>query len=98
MPDYGIMTEMDAFCFDIAATSGRAVTRAFNLRPPLNLNIARFILLGVVARGEDRSVAAVADGSTLSLPPCCETEIAGRTRPDRHHRRPTPGPFITRRG
>ncbi|KRB40366.1 MAG: MarR family transcriptional regulator [Pseudomonadota bacterium] len=57
------LTEMDAFCFGHRSRkAARAVTRAFNLRlRPLNLNIAQFILLGVVARGEDRSVAAVAD-------------------------------------
>lgn len=55
--------EMDAFCFGHRSRkAARAVTRAFNLRlRPLNLNIAQFILLGVVARGEDRSVTAVAD-------------------------------------
>lgn len=57
------LTEMDAFCFGHRSRkAARAVTRAFNLRlRPLNLNIAQFILLGVVARGEDRSVTAVAD-------------------------------------
>ena len=57
------LAEMDAFCFGHRSRrAARAVTRAFNQRlRPLNLNISQFILLGVIARGVDRSVAAMAE-------------------------------------
>lgn len=42
--------------------AARAVTRAFNLRlKPLNLQITQFILLGMISRTEDLSIAALAD-------------------------------------
>lgn len=57
------LAEMDAFCLGHRSRrAARAVTRTFNQRlRPLNLNIGQFILLGVVARGVDRSVAAMAE-------------------------------------
>ena len=63
MPDMASLAEMDAFCFGHRSRrTARAVTRAFNLRlRPVNLNISQFILLGVIARGVDRSVAAMAE-------------------------------------
>ena len=55
--------DMARFCFGHRSRkAARAVTRAFNLRlRPLNLQISQFILLGAVARGDDRSVAALAE-------------------------------------
>lgn len=42
--------------------AARAVTRAFNQRlKPFGLNISQYVLLGVIARGEHRSVAAMAE-------------------------------------
>lgn len=42
--------------------AARAVTRAFNQRlKPFGLNINQYVLLGVIARGEHRSVAAMAE-------------------------------------
>jgi len=42
--------------------AARAVTRAFNQRlKPFGLNIGQYVLLGVIARGEHRSVAAMAE-------------------------------------
>lgn len=51
------------FCFGHRSRkAARAVTRAFNQRlKPLGLNIAQYILLGVIARGQHRSVAAMAE-------------------------------------
>ena len=51
------------FCFGHRSRkAARAVTRAFNQRlKPFGLNIAQYILLGVIARGEHRSVAAMAE-------------------------------------
>lgn len=56
------VTDMGRLCFGHRSRrAARAVTRAFNLRlRPLNLQITQFILLGVIARGEDRSIAAMA--------------------------------------
>lgn len=55
--------DMARFCFGHRSRkAARAVTRAFNLRlKPLNLQITQFILLGAVARGDDRSIATLAD-------------------------------------
>ncbi|MDP3855999.1 winged helix DNA-binding protein [Phenylobacterium sp.] len=57
------VTDMGRLCFGHRSRrAARAVTRAFNLRlRPLNLQITQFILLGVIARGEDQSIAAIAD-------------------------------------
>ena len=42
--------------------AARAVTRVFNQRlKPFGLNISQYVLLGVIARGEHRSVAAMAE-------------------------------------
>jgi len=56
-------TEMGQLCFGHRSRrAARAVTRAFNLRlRPLNLQITQFILLGAIAHGRDRTVAAMAD-------------------------------------
>ncbi|MDO9430780.1 MAG: helix-turn-helix domain-containing protein [Pseudomonadota bacterium] len=58
-----LLAEMDALCLGHRSRrAARAVSRAFNQRlRPLNLNISQFILLGVIARGVDRSVAAMAE-------------------------------------
>lgn len=55
--------DMARFCFGHRSRkAARAVTRAFNLRlKPLGLQITQFILLGAVARGDDRSIAALAE-------------------------------------
>lgn len=55
--------DMARLCFGHRSRkAARAVTRAFNLRlKPLNLQITQFILLGAVARGDDRSVATLAE-------------------------------------
>lgn len=51
------------FCFGHRSRkAARAVTRAFNLRlKPLGLNISQYVLLGVIARDEHRSIAAMAE-------------------------------------
>jgi DNA-binding MarR family transcriptional regulator len=51
------------FCFGHRSRkAARAVTRAFNLRlKPFGLNISQYVLLGVIARGEHGSVAAMAE-------------------------------------
>ncbi|MET3527095.1 DNA-binding MarR family transcriptional regulator [Phenylobacterium koreense] len=51
------------FCFGHRSRkAARAVTRAFNQRlKPFGLNISQYVLLGVIARGEHRSVAAMAE-------------------------------------
>lgn len=51
------------FCFGHRSRkAARAVTRAFNLRlRPFNLQISQYILLGAIARSEDRSIAALAE-------------------------------------
>jgi DNA-binding MarR family transcriptional regulator len=51
------------FCFGHRSRkAARAVTRAFNLRlKPFGLNISQYVLLGVIARGEHRSIAAMAE-------------------------------------
>lgn len=55
--------EVAVFCFGHRSRkAARAVTRAFNRRlKPLNLQITQFILLGLVARAGDRSIAALAE-------------------------------------
>ena len=57
------VTDMGRLCFGHRSRrAARAVTRAFNLRlRPLNLQITQFILLGAIARGQDQSIAAMAD-------------------------------------
>jgi len=57
------VTDMGRLCFGHRSRrAARAVTRAFNLRlRPLNLQITQFILLGVIAQGEDRSIATMSD-------------------------------------
>ena len=51
------------FCFGHRSRkAARAVTRAFNQRlKPFGLNISQYVLLGVIARGEHRSIAAMAE-------------------------------------
>ena len=51
------------FCFGHRSRkAARAVTRAFNQRlKPFGLNISLYVLLGVIARGEHRSIAAMAE-------------------------------------
>ena len=51
------------FCFGHRSRkAARAVTRAFNQRlKPFGLNISQYVLLGVIARGEHGSVAAMAE-------------------------------------
>ncbi|KQW70859.1 hypothetical protein ASE17_18545 [Phenylobacterium sp. Root77] len=51
------------FCFGHRSRkAARAVTRAFNLRlKTFGLNISQYVLLGVIARGEHRTIAAMAE-------------------------------------
>ncbi|MEW5685769.1 MAG: MarR family winged helix-turn-helix transcriptional regulator [Pseudomonadota bacterium] len=51
------------FCFGHRSRrAAQAVTRAFNQRlKPLGLQITQFILLGLISRQGDRSIAALAD-------------------------------------
>ena len=51
------------FCFGHRSRkTARAVTRTFNQRlKPFGLNISQYVLLGVIARGEHRSIAAMAE-------------------------------------
>ena len=51
------------FCFGHRSRkAARAVTRAFNQRlKPFGLNISQYVLLGVITRGEHRSIAAMAE-------------------------------------
>lgn len=55
--------EMGAICFGHRSRkAARAVTRAFNLRlKPFGLNISQYILLGAISRGEEQSIASLAD-------------------------------------
>lgn len=63
MQDMTSADDMMWVCFGYRSRkAARAVTRAFNRRlKPLGLQITQFILLGAVARGEDRSIAALAE-------------------------------------
>lgn len=56
-------SDMSRLCFGHRSRmTARAVTRAFNARlRPLNLQITQYILLGVLAQGQDLSIAALAD-------------------------------------
>jgi DNA-binding MarR family transcriptional regulator len=51
------------FCFGHRSRkAARAVTRAFNLRlKTFGLNISQYVLLGVIERGEHRTIAAMAE-------------------------------------
>lgn len=55
--------DMTDLCFGYRSRkAARAVTRAFNQRlKPLGLQITQFILLGVLYRADDRSIAALAE-------------------------------------
>ena len=68
--------EMSGSCFGHRSRkAARAVTGASNLRlRPFGLNISQYILLGVISRGEDRSVA---------VPLCLQSTYpsASQTRP-----------------
>jgi DNA-binding MarR family transcriptional regulator len=56
-------SDMSRLCFGHRSRmTARAVTRAFNARlRPLNLQITQYILLGVLAQGQDLSIAGLAD-------------------------------------
>lgn len=55
--------DMSRLCFGHRSRkAARAVTRAFNQRlKPLGLQISQFILLGVLSRGADPSIATLAE-------------------------------------
>ena len=63
IPDMQPPQDMTWFCFGHRSRkAARAVTRAFNQRlKPFGLNISQYVLLGVIARGRHRSVAAMAE-------------------------------------